>query len=79
MRKADDASIPGGKALVVDRELFAKMVTREIEAHPRINVVRKEIEDIPDRAVIVATGPLTSNSFAEQLGELTGTTNLFLF
>ena len=79
MRKADDASIPGGKALVVDRELFAKMVTREIEAHPRINVVRKEIEDIPDGAVIVATGPLTSNSFAEQLGELTGTANLFFF
>jgi len=79
MRKADDASIPGGKALVVDRELFAKMVTREIEAHPRINVVRKEIEDIPDGAVIVATGPLTSNSFAGQLGELTGTANLFFF
>jgi methylenetetrahydrofolate--tRNA-(uracil-5-)-methyltransferase len=79
MRKADDASIPGGKALVVDRELFAKMVTREIEAHPRINVVRKEVEDIPDGAVIVATGPLTSNSFVEQLGELTGTANLFFF
>jgi methylenetetrahydrofolate--tRNA-(uracil-5-)-methyltransferase len=55
------------------------MVTREIEAHPRINVVRKEIEDIPDGAVIVATGPLTSNSFVEQLGELTGTANLFFF
>jgi len=43
MSKADKASIPGGKALVVDRELFAKIVTEEIEAHPRIHVVRMEI------------------------------------
>jgi methylenetetrahydrofolate--tRNA-(uracil-5-)-methyltransferase len=79
MRKADGASIPGGKALVVDRELFAQTVTEEIEAHPRITVVRKEMEDIPDGMVIVATGPLTSNSLAEKLGKITGRDNFFFF
>jgi methylenetetrahydrofolate--tRNA-(uracil-5-)-methyltransferase len=79
MRKADGASIPGGKALVVDRDIFAKTITEEIEAHPRIKVIRKEIEDIPDGTVIIATGPLTSNSLAEKLGEITGSKNLFFF
>lgn len=79
MGTADEASIPGGKALVVDREIFASTITEEIEANPRINVIRKEVEDIPDGAVIVATGPLTSNTLAERLGEITGTHNLFFF
>jgi methylenetetrahydrofolate--tRNA-(uracil-5-)-methyltransferase len=79
MSKADKASIPGGKALVVDRELFAKIVTEEIEAHPRIHVVRMEIENIPDDTVIVATGPLTSDALAEELGEITGKKNLFFY
>jgi methylenetetrahydrofolate--tRNA-(uracil-5-)-methyltransferase len=77
--KADEAAIPGGKALVVDREIFARTITEEIEANHRINVIRREIEDIPDGTVIVATGPLTSNTLAEKLGEITGTHNLFFF
>jgi methylenetetrahydrofolate--tRNA-(uracil-5-)-methyltransferase len=80
MKTADGASIPGGKALVVDRELFAKTITGEIEAHPFINVVRKEVEDIPDgTTVIVATGPLTSDALAEKISLITGTNNLFFF
>jgi len=79
MSKADEAAIPGGKALVVDREIFARTITEEIEANPRINVIRREIEDIPDGTVIVATGPLTSNTLAKKLGEITGIHNLFFF
>jgi methylenetetrahydrofolate--tRNA-(uracil-5-)-methyltransferase len=79
MSIADEAAIPGGKALVVDREIFARTITEEIEANPRINVIRREIEDIPDGTVIVATGPLTSNTLTEKLGEITGTQNLFFF
>ncbi len=80
MNKADKAVIPGGKALVVDREIFAKTITEEIEANPCINVIRQEVEDIPDDgAVIIATGPLTSNALTEKLGQITGADNLFFF
>jgi methylenetetrahydrofolate--tRNA-(uracil-5-)-methyltransferase len=79
LRKADYASIPGGKALVVDRELFAKKITEEIEAHPLINVVRREITDIPVGPVIVATGPLTSTALTDSLGKMTGKKNLFFY
>jgi methylenetetrahydrofolate--tRNA-(uracil-5-)-methyltransferase len=79
LRKADESSIPGGKALVVDRELFAKAITGEIEAHPGICVVRREATNIPHGTVIVATGPLTSDALAESLGKMTGKKNLFFY
>lgn len=79
MNKADRAVIPGGKALVVDREVFAKMITEEIESNPNIAVIRQEVTDIPDGIVIIATGPLTSDVLAKKLGEITGTDNLFFF
>jgi methylenetetrahydrofolate--tRNA-(uracil-5-)-methyltransferase len=77
--KADEASIPGGKALVVDRELFAKIVTRAIESYPRIKVIRKEVDKIPEGTVVIATGPLTSDALAESLGKMTGGGNLFFY
>ncbi len=80
MSKADKAVIPGGKALVVDREIFAKTITEEIEANPYITVIRQEVRDIPDDgAVIIATGPLTSNALTEKLRQITGMDNLFFF
>src|SRR5215217_518213 len=36
---ADQARVPGGSALTVDRELFAQAVTERILAHPRIRLV----------------------------------------
>jgi methylenetetrahydrofolate--tRNA-(uracil-5-)-methyltransferase len=77
--KADEAAIPGGKALVVDRGRFATAITEEIEAHSLINVVREEIKDIPEGLVIFATGPLTSSDLVQGLCELTGTENLYFF
>jgi methylenetetrahydrofolate--tRNA-(uracil-5-)-methyltransferase len=77
--KADEAAIPGGKALVVDREIFAKTITEAVEANPNITVIRKEVNDIPDGTVILATGPLTSNTLAEKIGSITGSRNFFFF
>lgn len=79
LRAADETSIPGGKALVVDRERFSKIITEGIEAHPFIEVVRGEIKDIPSGIVIIATGPLTSDGLAEKIREVTGVENLFFF
>lgn len=66
LRCADEARVPGGTALAVDREVFAAAVTREITAHPRITIARGEVTTLPSPG-IVATGPLTSDALAETI------------
>jgi len=71
MESADINQIPGGKALVVDRERFAKYITEKLQNHPNIRFVCEEMTEIPtDRVVIVATGPLTSDPLAMSLAKL---------
>lgn len=71
MESADINQIPGGKALVVDRERFAKYITEKLQNHPNIRLVCEEMTEIPtDRVVIVATGPLTSDPLAMSLAKL---------
>ena len=60
MQVAETARIPGGSALTVDRVEFSREVTRRVENHPRITVVREEVTELPSPGV-VATGPLTSD------------------
>ncbi|HOS59541.1 MAG TPA: FAD-dependent oxidoreductase, partial [Syntrophorhabdaceae bacterium] len=80
LRAADATSIPGGKALVVDRKRFSEIVAREIESNPLIKVVRKEITSIPPKDItIIATGPLTSDTLSEKIKEITGSENLSFF
>jgi len=77
---AEEAALPGGKALVVDREIFSRFITEKLESHPRIRVVRKEIRKIPQNGlVIMATGPLTSGFLASNLQRLTGEENLAFY
>ncbi|RKZ00641.1 MAG: methylenetetrahydrofolate--tRNA-(uracil(54)-C(5))-methyltransferase (FADH(2)-oxidizing) TrmFO [Candidatus Hydrothermota bacterium] len=77
---AEEAALPGGKALVVDREIFSRYITEKLESHPRIRVVRKEIRKIPQNGlVIMATGPLTSGFLASNLQRLTGEENLAFY
>jgi methylenetetrahydrofolate--tRNA-(uracil-5-)-methyltransferase len=79
VKAADGAAIPGGKALVVDRNLFAQSVTSVLESHPHITVRREEVSAIPGGRVIVATGPLTSDSLAEEIRKMTGKEDLHFF
>ena len=80
LQAAKQARVPGGHALTVDREIFSAEITREIEAHPRIEVRRGEVTAIPQNgAVIVATGPLTSELLAAEIGRLTGAERLFFY
>ena len=79
LRAAGNTSIPGGKALVVDREEFAGAVTREIGANPLITIERGEVTEIPPGVVVVATGPLTSDPLAEVIRGVTGSENLSFF
>jgi methylenetetrahydrofolate--tRNA-(uracil-5-)-methyltransferase len=76
---AEEASLPAGGALAVDRELFAKLVTERIENHPNIEIVREEVKEIPDSPTIVASGPLTSPSLSESIAKLSGEEHLFFF
>ncbi len=76
---AETTSLPAGGALAVDRVGFSRLVTRKIEGHPGIRVVRQEVKEIPQGPAVIATGPLTSPAFAEALSQLTGREFLFFF
>jgi methylenetetrahydrofolate--tRNA-(uracil-5-)-methyltransferase len=80
LRAAREARVPGGHALTVDREVFARAVSRAIEGNPRIELRREEATAIAEGAItIVATGPLTSGALANDIGRLTGTERLFFY
>jgi len=66
IRLADAARIPGGSALVVDREVFSRAVDETLRAHPRITIREEEVTTLPDPGII-ATGPLTSAALSEAL------------
>lgn len=76
---AEEASLPAGGALAVDRDLFAQKVTRRIEAHPNVEIVREEVKAIPASPTIIASGPLTSPALSVSLAELSGEEHLFFF
>jgi len=76
---ADETRVPAGGALAVDRELFAAEVTRRVEAHPHIRVVRDEVTALPDGPTVIATGPLTSDALATTLAALTGQEHLYFY
>lgn len=80
MRAAEKARVPGGHALTVDREIFGEEITRAMESHPLIEVRREEVCAIdPDVTTVIASGPLTSDSLAADIGRLTGTERLFFY
>ena len=75
---ADQAAVPAGAALAVDREVFSGLVEERIAAQPLIAVERAEVTEIPTPAVI-ATGPLTSPALAKVLAERLGSTSLAFY
>jgi methylenetetrahydrofolate--tRNA-(uracil-5-)-methyltransferase len=79
MRCADQHRVPAGSALAVDREGFAAEVTRAIEQHPKINVVRERADTLPDHPTIIATGPLTGSNLANAVAAETGEGALAFF
>ncbi|HKU59856.1 MAG TPA: methylenetetrahydrofolate--tRNA-(uracil(54)-C(5))-methyltransferase (FADH(2)-oxidizing) TrmFO [Gemmatimonadales bacterium] len=68
---ADEARVPGGAALAVDREVFSRLAHEKVSAHPNITIVRGEVAELPSPGVI-ATGPLTSDRLAEAIGARLG-------
>lgn len=76
---ADATRVPAGGALAVDRLEFAAEVTRRVEGHPRIRLLREEVTGVPLAPAVIATGPLTSDALAREIGALTGEEHLYFY
>ena len=83
---ADETMVPAGQALAVDREEFSKRVTEELKENELIEIINEEIgtekklEDLAKNGiVIIATGPLTSESLAKEIGMITGEEKLYFY
>lgn len=79
LRCAEQAAVPAGSSLAVDRERFAQLVTEHIEGHPRIDIRREEVTELPTGPCIIATGPLTSDALAREIGALSGQEYLYFY
>ena len=76
---AEETALPAGAALAVDREMFSQVVTKRIEEHQLIKVIRQEATVIPETPTIIASGPLTSPNLSRALAELNGEEHLYFF
>ena len=76
---ADEHRVAAGGALAVDRVGFARAVTDRLRAHPLVEVVEEEVTDFPDGEVIIATGPLTSDAFADTILRRTGSEGMHFY
>ena len=79
LRAARAEAVPAGSALAVDRDRFAAAVTASLEGHPRVEIRREELRDLPARDVVVASGPLTSPALSSRLAELLGAEHLYFY
>ncbi len=86
IRIADKVAVPAGQALAVDRENFAREVTKALEQEEKIEIRREEIgsqihlRDLLQKGfVILATGPLTSEPLSQEIQEITGQEELHFF
>jgi methylenetetrahydrofolate--tRNA-(uracil-5-)-methyltransferase len=82
MAEGDNHRLPAGGALAVDRDRFSEAVTKRLSEHPLVTIEREEIPALPPEdwdSVIVATGPLTSESLSEAILKETGEGELAFF
>ena len=78
---ADQARVPAGAALAVDRDRFSEAVTRAIASHPLITLRREEVPSLPrvDGPLVIATGPLTSDALSREIAALVGAEHLYFY
>lgn len=79
LKCAEKHKIPAGSSLSVDREKFSKEVTKQIEKHPNIEIIRQEMKEIPTTPCIIASGPLTSEVLTEKIQYFLEETYLFFY
>ncbi len=77
---AKESSVPAGNALAIDRTLFSQKVENLLKESGKINIIREEVTQIPkDTPVIIASGPLTSDTLAEDIKNFGGSEHLHFF
>jgi methylenetetrahydrofolate--tRNA-(uracil-5-)-methyltransferase len=76
---AQEARVPAGAALAVDRDVFAARMTELVASHPRIRIERRELTAVPASHAVLATGPLTSDALARDLAAILGDSGLAFF
>ena len=82
IQAADATAVPAGKALAVDRTLFARFITEKIHNHPLVKLEIREVTHIPrpeEGMVIVATGPLTADKLAGDILKSLGSDGLCFY
>lgn len=79
MRCADEHKVAAGGALAVDRVGFAQAVTEALRNNPHVEIVEEECLDFPEGETIIASGPLTSDAFADVIAKRTGGEGLHFF
>lgn len=88
---ADKTCVPAGQALAVDRDKFSELVTKNIKQNPNIEIINEEYigadlvsahnnnSQQNQHITIIATGPLTSDTFAENIKKITGEEDLYFY
>ncbi len=80
MEAADATAVPAGRALAVNRTDFSRYIEDRLASRKELQIIRRELTEIPgDRWVIVATGPLTSDSLTGAIARLTGAQHLYFY
>ena len=76
---AEEQAVPAGGALAVDRVGFSRAVTERVQSHPKIELIREEVTELPPGWVVIASGPLTSPAFSGTLATLAGEEHLYFY
>lgn len=77
---ADQNKVPAGQALAVDREGFSEEVTKVLKENPNIEIINEELLEIPKNGIVlIASGPLTSESLSKEISQLTGSEDLYFY
>ncbi|MFK4785667.1 methylenetetrahydrofolate--tRNA-(uracil(54)-C(5))-methyltransferase (FADH(2)-oxidizing) TrmFO [Fusobacterium sp. MFO224] len=80
VKTADEFKVPAGQALAVDRTLFSQKITNTLKNHENIEIINEELKEIPkDKIVLIASGPLTSESLSENIKKLTKGEHLYFY
>ena len=79
IRAADATKVEAGGALAVDRVAFSNYITETLSTMEHIEIIREEVKTIPNGPVIIASGPLTSDSLHQEIGKLLGTAYMYFY
>lgn len=86
LEKAYLAKVPAGDALSVDRDLFSKLITEELERHELISIYDREAgnpielaEEFGCQEIIISSGPLTTKPLENWMRDTLGCDDFYFY